>query len=873
MTTNFLLSNIKWTFNQNAFDELLSLPTTEAQYLKQLEKLACKYFPERLQADTVTTEFYLNKLALKSGNNVEAMLIKDRFNFYWTNYKKLKQVFEKKYLTFPASDGRTRLETVAELIAKCTQFAVEEQTLLRLQNSAINILQLSEREANYLPYAVELYKINYFCAAAIKTLKSKQIGSLCIARLLNPELLKQNYIENDKYSQCSYQTANVISAVDCMGNSATKFKGTTTYADVKPYIYANGRNVFDTFVKSRFGNTTAEFCSTAKTVDIKMRYFLLNNSEIRNVTITNKGKTTRKFSVEIPVKADSSKYDYFNMDNALCLASKTENLYIATALVYDNAIAPCYGSNALNYDFTVEKNSSVSFDIVTAYADNSPDLARELENLYYFGSTKCPFIYDEQSHNIRRTEITLNLSSKGYVLKKPRQVMSEKLNYSYQLGNADEATFIDNAGNSATLIKGFVFGLKGESVYTVKNGLIDKISGNNFHIDVDRLCYRKGATECAIYHENGKIYRVSTDKPCRILFLFPFEKISKVCFNNGVFNIDDGERQYTIECDGKIESYTTSALECNEDKLRYKLSDNLDSGTCLAICFANSKAVSLRIKSQSAAPDSTPIIRESLVSTYLNYINDKNVFCLSNFLKRADSLTVAAICYTNPQFVKNYLFDRFKTNQTTYYYDNTGKKKSFSDRLTFPLTYAYYTNLVNDDLPEEFRQAVNGVLFYEKFEDKDLCVKALALKKLSQLSSTDKVKYLVEYNVIKKQITSDAKLYAYAQAIGAITMTNPSKARLKDLCNQYGIPKCWYYVSQLENLYGLSISSGKVQICPKVTAENVLEQFAINLDGKRIDTTFFKSTVHSMTLNGAQCYQPFYPTKLKSNENELVVRY
>ena len=126
---------------------------------------------------------------------------------------------------------------------------------------------------------------------------------------------------------------------------------------------------------------------------------------------------------------------------------------------------------------------------------------------------------------------------------------------------------------------------------------------------------------------------------------------------------------------------------------------------------------------------------------------------------------------------------------------------------------------------------------------------------------------------MKKQISNDSKLYGYAQAIGALPMINPSKARLKDLCNKYGIEKCWYYVSQLENLYGLTISPGKLNVCPKVTAENVLEQLALNINGRRIDTTFAKSTVQSMTLNGMQCFQPFCPASLKKVNNELVVRY
>ena len=91
MATNFLLRNIKWTFNQNSTDELLSLPTTEAQYTAQLDKLARRYFPERLSIDTVTTEFFLNKIALTSGKSAEGLAIKNRFAHYWAKYEKLRK--------------------------------------------------------------------------------------------------------------------------------------------------------------------------------------------------------------------------------------------------------------------------------------------------------------------------------------------------------------------------------------------------------------------------------------------------------------------------------------------------------------------------------------------------------------------------------------------------------------------------------------------------------------------------------------------------------------------------------------------------------------------------------------------------------------
>ncbi len=870
--SNFLYKNIMWTFNRKNDENLLTLPTTESQYITQLEKLAEKYYPEKKQIDFIKTEFYLNQVALLRSKNNAAALAKNRFENQWYIYCKLRNAFDKKYLTFPSNGTLTRIELAAELITKCTQFAVDENTLLKLIDYAVDIMQLDEKEAKYLPLAVDMYKLTFYCKATLAASRGKKSAERALAKMLRPALLTQVYTVNKTYLQAAYGNGKLLSVVDCMGGSATRFDEITTGISAKLYVYANGRNVFDTFVKSRFGNNVAEFTSQANSLDIKMRYFIVNNTEIRKVSITNLCKVRRKFSAEV-ITAKSENATYFNMGGALGISADGERLYAACALVRDNAVIDCNGSYSQCCDFSLAPNEQAQFDIVTVYAHNAPDIAKELDNLRYFGATECPYVKDAPSNTLRRSNIELNLSAHGYTLKKPRKVMSSKINFTYQLGDCDEATFVDNAGNSATLIKGFVFGVGGESVYSVRGGLIDKINEGSFHIDVDSLRYDKSKSACVVRHNEGKTYEVTYKNPCKTLFLFPFERASRVRLQDNAFYIEDEERRYSVYCQNEIDSYTTNALECNEDRLRYKLSGDLNAGSCLAICFKQSDTVKLTIKSHDKTPVSNPIVRESLVSTYLNYINDKNAFCLNNFIKRPDSLTAAAICYTNPQFVKKYLTDRFKTQQNGYYYNASGLKTAFTDKLGWSLAYAYFRNLVDDELPASYLNAVNGVIFGERFEGKDLCVKALILKKLAQLNNEDKVRYLVEYNFVKKQISNDSKLYGYAQAIGALPMINPSKARLKDLCSKYGIEKCWYYVSQLENLYGLTISPGKLNVCPKVTAENVLEQLALNINGRRIDTTFAKSTVQSMTLNGMQCFQPFCPASLKKVNNELVVRY
>lgn len=874
MATNFLLRNIRWNLNQNIYDDLVGLATTEQQFKNQLEKLSRRYFHERKQIETLDTEFCLNSIALKSAKTDEQKTVKNYFAEYWGKYQRLKKIFNKNYLVFPARGHKTRIEYAAELIAKCTQYTVDNDTMERLLSTTRDILQLTEREERYLASAVELYQINHYCAAANGIFRNKSYSAVCLARALKPTLLNQRFIKNTRYCQASYGQSRLISVVDCMGNSAAKFDDVTTKVSSKVFVYANGRNVFDTFVESKFGQNTAEFQSCDKTVKLSMQYFLQRTSEVRKLTLKNLGKKKRKFSVVVPISysAQEGENCYFVMDDAMCVADG-EKLFVATAIVHDNNILPCLGEKARNFDFTIEANKEIIIDLVTVYASSTPELAQELQNLRYFGATACPYIADTPSKDIRSSSIALNVTSHGYLLKKPKAETSRQINYAYQLGDNREATFIDNAGNSATLIQGFVFGVRGEGIYSARGGLMDKINEDAFRLDSDRLTYDKGNARCEIFHENGKNYLVKYVKPCKTLFYFPFERASKVTLTNNVFTVEDRERKYFICCYGEIESCTTSALECNEEKLRYKLSDNLDAGSCLAICFKTNDEIKVNIRSERDCPLPQPMIRESLLSTYLNYINDKNVFCLTNCLKKADALTIAAICYTNPNFVRRYLEENFKTEGVCRYYDASGKSQTFCDRLAYPLAYVYYANLTGEELSEEIRQKVNGIIFNENFEQKDLCIKALLLKKAAQLNTADKVSYLVEYNQLKKQISNDAKLYGYAQVIGALPMTNPSKARLKDLCAKYNIPKCWYYVSQLENLYGLSISSGTVRVSPQVTAENVLEQLAITLDGKRIDTTFCKSTVRSMTLNGAQCYQPFYPTKLKSVDNELIVRY
>ncbi|MCX4287467.1 MAG: hypothetical protein OSJ68_09340, partial [Clostridia bacterium] len=165
MITEFLYNNFKWNFNQNSMDGLFSLSTTKKQFETQLEKLARRYFPESKQINLFETEFLLNKVALSKAKDDAQKIAKSNFASFWNDFLRIKQTLNKRYLTFPSGANKTRLELIAELIAKCTQFSETDETITQLADTAVNTLQLTERESRYLKYVIDLYKINFYCIA------------------------------------------------------------------------------------------------------------------------------------------------------------------------------------------------------------------------------------------------------------------------------------------------------------------------------------------------------------------------------------------------------------------------------------------------------------------------------------------------------------------------------------------------------------------------------------------------------------------------------------------------------------------------------------------------------------------------------------
>ncbi|MBQ8433224.1 MAG: hypothetical protein IJX23_00250 [Clostridia bacterium] len=863
--TTFIAQNIRWNTNKNPFAHLWATTTTKEMLYNQLKALGERYYHERKDIGVTMTEFCLNDLALKHPTTECQKQVLRHFDEFWQRFLRLQSIFQRP-LTFP-SNGTTRLEQIASLIAKCTGFCVDDEELKDILHDCQYLTNLTEREVEYLPFVVELYRINYFCALGYEVFCENHLAEKALAKFLYDNTTPQ-LTATTMYAQAPYQWENLVAMCNTMGNSILCYDGQKVDTSCKILLYKCGRNVFDTFCQHQFCANCAYFSSDISHGKICRTYFLQDGCEVRKTTLLHQGKNKCKFVLDVPVECDGERVA--EMDGALCFATKDH--YVAVAIVSKNQIAKCKVLNdTLTIELTLLPNEQVTFDIVTIVGKTYAQVTTRLAQLNHFGATR-PNQFCGQVQTVSYTT-PLRLTPSSNCFREPKQKPAKRLNFTYQLGDDDVATFLDNSGHSATLLQGFVFGVGGEKVYSVHNGSFCQLNCGKFTLD-GNITYQKAKSNCIVSHGNGKRIATCHFVPQKTLFYLPFERTSTVRYQNNIFYIQDDIRNYQVRCCGQVESFTTDAMEFSPDKPRYKLSGNITSGNCLAICFAKDFQCSVTINSKDVTPPMTPLVQESLVSTYLNYINGKEVFCLNNFVKRAHPLSLASIVYTNPQFVKEFLQKLWQNKQPQVFYDNCGRLQKYQSEWLFDLACVYYASLTQDtSFPTaEIKSYVNTHLLSAKCAGYDLAIQALCLKRASQIDGFDKVKCLVQLANITKQLSQNTTLKRYSQAIGVFPLENPTKEYLKDICNDCEIPKNWYYVSQLENLYGLHIVGASLRVCP-TTLEDRLEEFALNFGGKRIYTTFTKGTVQAMTLNGTTCHQPFDPYSLKIDKNTLVVSY
>lgn len=869
----YLLNNIKWTFSRTDYS-LVGTPSTPTELLHNLQTYCQGLQPTQILRPTCDfARFSLNQVFLSKPTNDGTRHLKTLY-FHFANKLSNAEKVLQDAPALPAQDGQIVVEALAKNFVKATQGPKESRLWSDYCQQAQQYLCLSQQEVQYLNAFYDVYSCLYYATLYKLAKKDDKLLQICNFTS-NFDLVLHKWIPNDYYARNFYKTSRLFSALDCFCNSATIFDGNRTDVVLNVRFNLNKRNVFDTFTQHKFGKKSANFRAQARSLSVVGHYHCYKNYEVRSYLVSN-GKSA-KGSLECLLRLDvGGKATHFTHSDTCCFAK--DRLYVAVCCFVDGkhvSINPIVSSQHL----ATKSKSTIAIQgctkqshlvqFVTMYASNVEELTQSIATAHQIGFANA-FAYSDvfTDGEVSTAATNLTLACSNLYENQPTSP-TKPAKMCYQMGDVGVATLVDNLGNNATLINGFVAN-GGEGVYVVGGGKITKLNCGGGQISQDNLVYLSPNGELALSHVKGeKIYKVTTPKLCGVLFLLPLEEHSKVSPIAGGFVVSSLSRSFTIKHNGVVDSITTNALECNPSRLRCKLSGDLSSGTTLALSFCKTTSLQICVQSNNLPATEIPVVSGDNYSKQLNLCNQRIVFALTNSLSLPQPLSLAATAYTHPHWLKNYLNCAVNNNFEYRFYNADGKKRYKRD-VTSTLFGALWLALVGFDT-----KLLDSLLPHTKeVLDGNLCLayKALLVKKLADLG-INKVSNILQLAEYKKQIAKDKDSLSLAQAVGAIALNYPSVQRLADLTKQHKLPPSWQYVAYYEVLCKLQLAGGKVAVKPTPSAQGfVADNFVVRLTDKQVQLKFVPSKIPSAT---------FFPTKRNGKVDansqdvcgQIVVKY
>ncbi|MBQ2723522.1 MAG: hypothetical protein IJF72_02590 [Clostridia bacterium] len=844
---------------------------TKKQLLEQLDKVLSSKWDKQRKLSLLSVEKALNKVCLTAPKTERQQRLFQQFDNFAYLFERVLSVVKNKPL-LPADKKSTRLERLCQTIAQMTAFCLSAEQYRQIKLYCANGLLL-KKEVELFDTVYALAKCQYYAQSYFD---NSHIGKL-VEGLTFSQTQKRSC-----YAKCNYLFDNLVYGVDCLGESAVYCNGEHVVS-LSQKVFYKKKNVLDSFDASCFGKRTALFSGENDNLSYSVQRVFQNGDYFNcNAQAHKDGEYQFVLDLSLPKHGVVSHF-VLQQSHCFCIQKKSKTTYVAVSLLQDEMEAKanvlqqkCPLDARICHSTTLSKGQKHAFSWAVVYADTVGELAEKLRETTRYGATKLWQGFDSLTQIQEFNYIPLSNYNCSNL--KEIALYDSTRKFDCRLGEGNLALLVDSKKGVAPLLNGFVFGTSGINLLFVDN------FGNvtNCICDAEEkenaVCYRQGCVDVKISCKKQIVVQATSSKQGKLLFFVKFENLSKVTKEGNVFHIQDKDRNYSLMVQGKICSFTTNLLECNLNKMRLKMSDNLSLGQGLCLCLSKDATILLDDCKQQSFATSNPLLKESVLSTCLNYLNDKNAFELHHKLKKPSALTLSAIAYTNQQFVYDYVKSNFTQSYVkdfkSFYYNKEGQLVHLQDRLLLPLGAIYYTMLTGDKslFSNEFDSFCKSVFFFNEEVGQNVAIKALALKKYAETFSKDKVRILSLYARLKEQIQKDENLFEFAQAIGAVEMEQPSKEKLRALFVKHNAKGSFYYVSQLENLYGFSLVCDKLSFVPQ-GKEQKLESLSLNYKGKKFATQFAKGDNNKMVLNGITYFQSVDATQVKKVNNSLTIQY
>ncbi|MBO5772892.1 MAG: hypothetical protein J6R37_03740 [Clostridia bacterium] len=846
---------------------------TAKELFEKLDQIFSAKWDKQKKLSLFATEKALNKVCLTSPKTERQLRLFHEFDNFAYLFERVLSITKNKPL-LPADKKQTRLEKICQTIATCTAFCLSSEQYQQIKLHCTNRNLLTQKEVGLFDTVYALEKCNYYAQS--------YFDQRNVAKLLSG-LLPSQAQKNTHYTKCDFVFDNVAYGVDCLGESAVFSKG-EHFLGLSQKVFLKKKNVLDTFDAVCFGKNTATFVAENENLSCQVQR-VFQNGDFHNLSFQPKKDGEYEFVLNLSLPKHGVVSHFILHDaHCFCIQQKSATRYVGVMLLKENAqpsanvLQQRYVCDArICHKTTLAKDRKYSFSWAVVYADDVGLLGEKLADATRFGATKLWQGFDTLAK--AKEFVYLPISKYNCSSLKEIVLPEAQRKFDFRLGEGNLALLVDSKKGIAPLLDGFVFGTGGVNLIFVDNfGNVANLLTSAQKVQDNFAFYSQSGVEVEIACQNSITMDAKSAKNGKLLFFVKFERLSKVKMENNVFYVNDGKRKYTIKIDGKIFGFTTNLLECSINKMRLKMSQNIEAGQGLCLCLSKEATITLQNQASTPFAVATPLLKESVLSTCLNYLNDKNAFELHHQLKKPDALTLSAICFTNQDFVYNYVKKHFTQNYVdtfeSAYYNSVGQLSYTQDKMLLPLSAIYYTMLSGDKSlwTPAFESFCKNLFFFCDEQGQNLCVKALALKKYTEIFSKDKVRVLSLYAQIKERISLDKALYHFAQAIGAVPLENPTKENLKSLFLQYNAKGSFYYVSQLENLYGFSLVCDKLSFMPQ-SQDFQPESLSLVYKGKKFVTEFNKGENNKMVLNGITYFQGLDASQVKKANNYLTVQY
>ncbi|MEG1706206.1 MAG: hypothetical protein RR291_01765, partial [Clostridia bacterium] len=800
MITNYLLRNLKWTFKKDYYNYLGAENYSKAQIYKALSTLASESLIYDMNGviDTDTIEFYLNSIKLSRPiTRLEEYCISKTDNYLDMLFSVKRKLNGKN--NFSAIKGKCRIETVVDFIVAHTHFALSREDITSIKEDCFKMFGFSESEIAHFDTLYTLARCKFFTLTANKIMSQDADGEEYLAQLLRQNTMLETFwfSGNDRYSYIMERCGKLSSKVDCLSNSEVRLNG-SKFLDNSLQLYVDGAfgNVFDTFTEHKYADNLCIYRYVGKALTVNMKMFLVGNTEVRNYTFTNNYNTKVKYTVSakcaVCYDGKMADFELAELNNFACVKagnSDARQVY-ALAVIENNETKILKNSFTNNevcsqllsqFSIEIESKKDCSFSVVSLFLTDATRLIEEVGAISRVGyCTDRKVFYGLKKEIYAGRELKVRGESRLKVDRSALSLPYSKTDFVYQFGEGNLSAMLDKSGNLTTLLFGFLTQLLGgESVYILSKNALHLQNGKNYCLHDDGVCYDYLCEDfCSKLQVNmlgEKSFELSCDcaQKCKVIFDLKFCDKYSVKIDRNVFSFSNNDRTFSVGIFGDIETFTCDKSEFTSDKPRISLQKNTTVGDGLTVVMQLNKGqnnVKFTLFTDMSAVEPKPLLSESLISTYLNYFNDKSVYCIKNKLVRLDALTLAGITYTNSAFVKEkietlstngYLF-----NKKTYFYNEYGKLVPYTDAFTLSLSLLYYVILTGDRkflTKFNLNYLMDKLINSEYSDGRDKCLQALCLRKLIQLD-INRLTAIERYERLKTEIMQQPDNYRYAQA-------------------------------------------------------------------------------------------------------------